>query len=87
MSYKQELSTTIYRKFKKLAKKDRVAFEAVAKKVEQILKNPYQFKPLRFPMEGLRRVQLGSFVLTYKIEEASKTVVLLDYEHHDKVYK
>ncbi|NYZ78546.1 type II toxin-antitoxin system mRNA interferase toxin, RelE/StbE family [Candidatus Micrarchaeota archaeon] len=86
MSYKQELSTTIYKKFKKLAKKDKVAFEAVAKKVEQILENPHQFKPLRFPMQGLRRVQIGSFVLTYKIEEASKTVVLLDYEHHDKVY-
>lgn len=87
MSYSLELSKTIERKLLKLAKKDKATLEAINKKVEQILEKPQQFKPLRFPMQGMRRVQIGSFILVYKIEEGRKSVVLLDYEHHDKVYK
>jgi len=36
---------------------------------------------------GIYRVHIDkSFVLTYEIDEKNKTVKLLDYEHHDKIY-
>lgn len=42
--------------FKKLEKKDKMQLVAINKKLEQILENPYQFKPLKKPMQCLRRV-------------------------------
>ena len=73
--------------FKKLHKKDSGQFEAVSKKVNQILENPEQFKPLKSPMEHMRRVHVGSFVLVYDVDETRKVVTIRRYEHHDKVYK
>ena len=73
--------------FKKLQKKDSGQFEAVSKKVNQILENPERFKPLKSPMEHMRRVHVGSFVLVYDVDEPRKVVTIRRYEHHDKVYK
>jgi mRNA-degrading endonuclease RelE of RelBE toxin-antitoxin system len=61
--------------------------EAIAKKIEEIAEDPHAYKPLRFPLPGLRRVHVGSFVLIFSIDEARKTIILEDYEHHDKVYR
>ncbi len=72
--------------FKKLAKRDKKQLEAVNKKIQQILADPYHFKPLRGDKKGSRRVHIdSSFVLIYEIDE--KTIKLLDYEHHDAVYE
>ena len=62
-------------------------FEAVSKKVSQILENPQQFKQLKIPMQHMRRVHVGSFVLIYDIDEKTKVVTIRRYEHHDNVYK
>ena len=73
--------------FRKLAKKNPKQFEIVAKKLQQILENPYRFKPLSNTMKGQRRVHVDkSFVLVYSIDENTKTVILEDYDHHDKIY-
>jgi len=39
-------------------------------------------------MKWKRHVHImGSFVLVYSVDEARKTVVLEDYDHHDKIYR
>ena len=86
--YKLKRKEHLYKVFEKLAKKDLVALEAIQKKIKQILEDPYAFKPLGKKMKNKRRVHIKkSFVLTYKIIEEEKVVELLDYDHHDKVYK
>lgn len=87
MSYTLKVSKDLDKKLMKLAKKDKQQIRKINKKTEQILKNPYRFKPLRGDMKGSRRVHIHkSFVLTYDIDEKSKTVELLDYDHHDNIY-
>ena len=87
MIYQLEVDDNLKRVFEKLKKKDPVSAEIVKRKIKNILENPYQFKPLRGNMAGIRRVHVGkSFVLTYEILENEKIVRLLDYEHHDKIY-
>lgn len=73
--------------FKKLRKKDLAQFEALCRKINDVLENPQQFKPLKSPMQHLRRVHIGSFVLVYDIDEDRKVVIIRRYEHHDNVYK
>jgi len=55
-------------------------------KIQQMLEDPYQFKPLKHPLEGLRRVHNGSFVLIYEGVENLKKVRVIKYKHHDLAY-
>lgn len=85
--YSLEIEEEVYREFEKLAKKDRKHLEAINKKIEQILNDPFQFKPLKHPLDGLRRVHVGPFVLIYEVLENQKTVRVLKYKHHDQAYQ
>jgi len=87
MVYKLYISKKLDRIFHKLSKKDKKSLEIINNKIIHILENPYQFKPLRNKMFGIRRVHIGkSFVLIYEILESEKAIRLLDYNHHDKIY-
>jgi mRNA interferase RelE/StbE len=76
------------KKFKKLQKKDKELLALIEKKVQEILADPFRFKPLKKPLQNKRRVHVGgSFVLIYEINENPKLVTLIDFDHHDKVYQ
>ena len=85
--YSLEVVEKVDRIFKKLRKKDSMQFEAVSKKVSEILENPQRFKPLKRPLQDMHRVHVGSFVLVFDIDEERKVVTIRRYEHHDNVYK
>jgi len=73
--------------FSKLSRKNPKQLQIIFRKIEQIVENPYHFKPLRGDMKGARRVRIDkSFVLIYEIDEENKLVRLLDYDHHDNIY-
>jgi YafQ family addiction module toxin component len=84
--YSIEIVEKVDKIFKKLSKKDSAQFESLTNKINAILENPQQFKPLKSPMQHMRRVHVGSFVLVYDIDEAKKVVTIRRYEHHDNVY-
>ncbi len=84
--YSLEIKEEVSKTFQKLLKKDRMQMEALNKKISQILSDPYQFKPLRHPLQGLRRVHIGSFVLIYRVIESPPTVQIIKYAHHDEAY-
>jgi len=82
-----EVAKNVDKIFEKLGKKNPEQLEEINKKVQQILENPHQFKPLKFPMQHMRRVHIGSFILIYDIDEDRRIVTIRRYEHHDKAYK
>ena len=85
MSYSLEISEQADKKFSKLRKGQ---MEIINNKVQQILDNPHHFKPLRGDLAGARRVHIDkSFVLIYEIMENERLVRILDYDHHDRIYK
>jgi mRNA interferase RelE/StbE len=86
VAYRPDYSA-IESKLRKLKKKDRVQFEAVRKKMDQILENPDVYKPLGNILKGRFRVHIGSFVLLFVIHEEEKIVEFVDYDHHDKIYR
>jgi mRNA-degrading endonuclease RelE of RelBE toxin-antitoxin system len=73
--------------FKKLTKKNVKQMDLITKKLQEILIDPHRFKPLHFPLTGKRRIHFGSYVLIFSIDEERKTVILEDYDHHDRIYK
>jgi len=86
--YNLEVKPTADRKLRKLEKKDKKQLEIISKKIKEILENPYQFKPLRRPLQNFRRVHIDkSFVLIYMVDELRNAVIVYNYDHHDNIYK
>lgn len=73
--------------FFKLGKKNPKQLKIIYKKVGEIINNPHRYKNLRAPLSNWKRVHIDKhFVLAFSIDENSKTVILEDYDHHDKIY-
>ena len=87
-NYKISISKKLDKIFFKLSKRDKIIFSILRRKIREILEDPYRFKPLTANMVGQRRVHIGkSYVLVYEILEQNKIVRLLDFNHHDVIYK
>jgi len=85
--YSLKIKKNLDEKLKKLYKKDRKKYEILLKKAEEVIKNPNHYKNLKSPLHFLRRVHIDKhFVLTFSIDEKTKTVTLEDFDHHDKIY-
>jgi YafQ family addiction module toxin component len=88
MKYSIELKPMLKKKLIKLGKRNPKQAEIIAKKSEEIIKNPHRYKNLKAPLNNWKRVHIDKhFVLTFSIDEEKKAVVLEEYEHHDKIYK
>ena len=86
--YSLEIKPELDSKFEKLAKKNKKQFEIIINKINEILVNPHRYKNLRAPMNHLKRVHVDKhFVLIFSINEEQESVTLVDYDHHDKIYK
>jgi YafQ family addiction module toxin component len=84
-------SDSLDKKFKKLAKKDKEQMGMIIKKVEELTRcdslTIQHYKNLRAPLSHLKRVHIiKSFVLTFSVNEKSKTITLEDYDHHDNIF-
>ena len=86
--YSDGYSEEIIKKLAKLKKKDLQHYENIRKKMDWILGNPeHRYKDLHYSMKGTKRVHMGHFVLTFKIDHVNKVVSFEDYDHHDNIYK
>ena len=85
MTYKADFSNEFLKIAKKLKNKDPELFRRLKSKIEEILKNPEHYKPLKGKMKGLRRAHVGPFVIVFKIE--GEYVRFVTFKHHDKAYK
>ena len=88
MTYNIEIHPKCKGEIRKLCKKDPVLERILKKKMNEILENPYHYKPLKYDLAGERRVHImKSFVLKFEIDELYKTVRFIFFGHHDEAYK
>ncbi len=85
--YEYEIKGKLDKKLQKMAKRERISYRAIVKKIEQIVENPHLGKPLHGLLNGKRRIHSGHFVLIYEVDEKEHKVVFLDFAHHDEAYK
>lgn len=84
--YKLTLEPEVDRIFKSLKKKNPNLLREIESGTVKILRSPELGKPLRNVLRNRRRIQIGgSFVLLYEI--MGTEIRLLDFDHHDKIYK
>ena len=87
--YHLDVNNTCKKIFRKLARKNPKQLEIIDKKILEIRSNPFhEYKSLRSPFQGMYRVHIDShFVLIFRIDHDALTVYLLDYNHHNYIYK
>ena len=78
MAYTLDVSEHLDRVFSKLSKKDKLQFDILTRKINEILENPQIGEPLTGNMAGQRSVHVRNFVIVYEIIENEKVVRLLD---------
>lgn len=87
MAWSLEASPEFEKDYRKLCAKNATFRSAVEKKVAQILRDLLHDKPLRAPLQGVRRVHVGgSFVLLFEPDPKRSIVRLLRLAHHDEAY-
>ena len=86
MAYEPVFSDGFDKELRWRKKKDRGTYNRLMKKMQEILDNPELGKPLEHDLFGKRRVHVGHFVLSYKINEKEHTVIFDGFEHHDRAY-
>ncbi len=85
--YSLDIRPELDEKLQKIFKKNRKQYEMIMKKTEEILLRPQHYKNLRAPLQHWKRVHIDKhFVLTFSVDEHTKTVTLEDFDHHDVVY-
>ena len=86
--YSLKIKPSLDRKLKKLVKKNRMQYEIIMKKAQEIVINPQHYKNLRAPLQHLKEAHIDAhFVLTFSVDENTKTVTLEDFDHHDKIFR
>jgi mRNA-degrading endonuclease RelE of RelBE toxin-antitoxin system len=87
VSWALDVSPEFEEDYRKLCARNGGLKRAVDSKVAQILENPLHYKPLRAPLQGVRRVHVsGPFVLMFEPVLARRSVRLLRLAHHDEAY-
>jgi len=88
MAYEVEIKSSCQESINKHCKKNPVLKKALKNKIEEICQNPQHYKPLKYELAGERRVHImGSFVLRFEIDELTRRIILLMFEHHDDAYR
>lgn len=87
--HKLVIEDSLKKKLSVLHKKDRVTYEVMIKKVDELLtNNPNHYKNLRVPLQDFKRVHIrGSFVLIFKYDASKDEIILYDFDAHDEIYK
>ncbi len=85
-----EIKHPLQKILRKLSKKDKAAYEAVIKKIEEIVTAPdvEHYKNLRYDLKDKKRVHVASsFILVFSHDKKRNFISFLDYDHHDNIYR
>ena len=83
-----EIKPELDKKMMKIAKRDKITYEAIIKKIEEIVNSDdiAHYKNLRYDMKDSKRVHIGSFVLVFSYDKAKDFVSFEEFDHHYKIY-
>lgn len=87
--YRYDIKPTLRNILEKLFKKDKTRYEQIIKKIEEIINSDDadHYKNLRSPLQHLKGVHIGPFVLVFSVDKSSKIIMFENYKHHDEIYK
>ncbi len=87
--HKFQISENLEQILVKILKKDRVLYEQIKKKIDEIINSEdiEHYKNLRYNLKESKRVHIGHFVLVFRFDKTRDIIFFDDFDHHDKIYK
>ena len=84
-----EIKPELDKKLIKLSKKDKIRYESVMNKIDEVLSSGdiEHYKNLRYDMKDSKRIHIGHFVLVFSYNKANDFASFEDYDHHDNIYQ
>ncbi|KMP11770.1 hypothetical protein UR09_02395 [Candidatus Nitromaritima sp. SCGC AAA799-A02] len=79
--------TSEFEKHLKKIRSDINLQKRLREKIEEILVDPFHYKPLRNVLKNKRRTHIGSYVLIFEIRQKENVVVFHSFLHHDRAYQ
>ena len=79
------LFTEAFSKDVKQIKKDKILYERLLKKIEEILENPEHYPFKKYDLKGKRSAHIGSYVILFEVKE--NEAIFHKFKHHDFVYE
>lgn len=92
MPYKYDLSANLEDALKQIYKKDKILYNAIIKKIEEIVSRNNStidfYKNLRNDFKDYKRVHImKSFVLLFKVYKTEEFILFERIGHQDQIYK
>ena len=78
------------RKFlRRIFKKDKIFYDKIVNKISEIINSERieHYKNLKYNMKDSKRVHIGHFVLIFRYDKRSNTVIFDNIKHHNLVYR
>jgi mRNA-degrading endonuclease RelE of RelBE toxin-antitoxin system len=83
MAYEVHMADSVREKLRKMVKRDSATYKRLVDLFNQLSENPYEVgKWMHSEYAGVREKHMGHFVVKYVISETTKTVTVVDYDHH-----
>lgn len=86
-NYNLELSNQAERVLQKIAKREPVLYERLARALDDLEQNPFQGKPLKGQLEGHYSYRVGSYRILYLIRRDQLLVIVIDIGHRRDIYR
>lgn len=89
--YNIKINPELLEELENIREKDSKSYQNIVKKVQSVANilelNPNHCKNLRKPLQDYKRVHINkSFVLVFKVDDKNKEMILMAYDHHNKIY-
>jgi len=86
--YRYKIQPSLQKIMLKLFKKDKQTRERIIKKINEIANSGdiEYYKNLKYPLQHLKRVQIGEKILVFKFDKKNKLISFENFKHHDKIY-
>ncbi len=87
--YRYKIQPSLQKIMLKLFKKDKQTRERIIKKINEIANSGdiEHYKNLKYPLQHLKRVQIGEKVLVFKFDKPMNLILFENFKHHDKIYQ
>ncbi|MDP2926423.1 MAG: type II toxin-antitoxin system RelE/ParE family toxin [Nanoarchaeota archaeon] len=88
MNYKYTFIPSCEKEIDKSTRKNPILKKILNNKINEIIENPYHYKPLSYDFAGERRVHIiKNQILKFRIDEQNKTIIFIFFGHHNDAYK
>ena len=87
--YRYFVSDSLLKNLKKIYRKDKIFYYKILSKINEIISsdNIEHYKNLKYKMKESKRVHIGHFVLIFRYDKESNTILFDNIKHHDVVYR